>query len=71
MVEPVPGTALRPADLARYGEERLPRFMVPRYIHVMERLPRTPTGKIEKHQIRAALSQASLWERTSDRKRSS
>ncbi|MCO5147343.1 MAG: AMP-binding protein [Aquamicrobium sp.] len=71
VVEPVPGTAPVPADLARYGEERLPRFMVPRYIHVMEKLPRTPTGKIEKHQIRSGLSQARLWDRTPGGKRPS
>lgn len=66
VVEPVPGTDPEPAALARYGEERLPRFMVPRYIHIMETLPRTPTGKVEKHGIRAALAGVALWDRTLD-----
>lgn len=64
VVEAVPGTRPEPAALASYGAERLPRFMVPRYIHVMDKLPRTPTGKIEKHEIRAALAGVPLWDRS-------
>lgn len=63
VIEPVPGARPEPAALARFGEARLPRFMVPRYIHVMEKLPRTPTGKVEKHEIRSALAQTPLWDR--------
>jgi acyl-coenzyme A synthetase/AMP-(fatty) acid ligase len=30
----------------------------------MDKLPRTPTGKIEKHEILAALAGVPLWDRS-------
>ena len=48
------GTTLEPPDLVAFCEERLPRFMVPRYVEVVDALPRTPTDKIAKYQLRAA-----------------
>ncbi|MDN3020097.1 AMP-binding protein [Paenibacillus sp. BSR1-1] len=34
-----------------YLEENLPRFMVPRYIEILEKLPKTATEKIERHKL--------------------
>jgi crotonobetaine/carnitine-CoA ligase len=33
-------------------DERLPYFAVPRYIELYERLPKTPTEKVLKHELR-------------------
>lgn len=48
-----PGVELEPAELAAYCRAELPRFMMPRYFEVVGELPRTSTGKIAKHELRA------------------
>ncbi|WP_339949782.1 AMP-binding protein [uncultured Albimonas sp.] len=52
-VVPRADQALDPADLIAFAAERMPRFMVPRYVRVMADLPRTPTAKVTKHVLRA------------------
>lgn len=51
-VVPVAGTDLDAAGLHAFLSGRLPRFMVPRYIRLMDDLPKTPTEKIRKQQLR-------------------
>jgi crotonobetaine/carnitine-CoA ligase len=48
-----PGAELDPADLIGFLIPRMAHFMVPRYVRIVELLPRTPTQKVEKHLIRA------------------
>lgn len=48
-----PGATLEAQALVEYCEERLPRFMVPRYIEFIDALPRTPTDKVAKYRLRA------------------
>ena len=42
---------------------RLPHFMVPRYLRFMDHLPRTPTGKPQKAQLRAEGVTETTWDR--------
>ncbi|HEY1972412.1 MAG TPA: AMP-binding protein [Pseudonocardia sp.] len=49
-----PGASLRPEELAAHCAGTLPSFMVPRYLEFVSELPRTPTDKIAKHELRAA-----------------
>jgi len=61
-----PGARLDPADVAAFCAERLPAFMVPRYVELIDELPRTPTGKIAKHELRARGHRgltAATWDR--------
>ncbi len=53
------------AELYAYLEPRMPKYQLPRYIQFTAALPRTPTGKIRKGELRAA-HQASdeIWDRT-------
>ncbi|WP_010494492.1 non-ribosomal peptide synthetase [Paenibacillus elgii] len=46
------------AELRAYLQERLPAFMVPHFVRVIDRLPLTPSGKAD----RAALSKLALEE---------
>lgn len=46
------GATLEPADLRAFVEPRLPYFMVPRYLRVMDTLPKTPTEKVRKQALR-------------------
>lgn len=52
-VVPAADAALSAADLHAFLQDRLPRFMVPRYIRLMAGLPKTPTQKTRKQQLRA------------------
>ncbi len=52
-------------DLDRYVihlRERLPRYMVPRYIEFCPELPRTPTGKVDKNALRASWRSGTTWD---------
>lgn len=54
MVAVVVGTEWSgPAELVGYAEERLPYFAVPRYVRELDAMPKTPTAKIRKEQLRA------------------
>jgi crotonobetaine/carnitine-CoA ligase len=43
--------------------ERMPRFMVPRFVEILPELPRTPTGKIQKHALRTLSGPPAVWDR--------
>lgn len=49
-----PGATLDGELLTRFCIDNLPYFAVPRYVEFVEDLPRTPSGKVEKHKLRAA-----------------
>jgi carnitine-CoA ligase len=48
-----PGHRLGTDELMEFCAERLPKFMVPRYVEFVAALPRTPTDKVAKYQLRA------------------
>jgi acyl-CoA synthetase (AMP-forming)/AMP-acid ligase II len=50
-----PGARLTLADLTAWARERLANFKVPRHLFIEEALPRTPLGKVQKFQLRAAV----------------
>lgn len=51
-VVPRPGVELDPRVVRSWCADRLPRHAVPRYVELLEALPMTPTGKIEKYKLR-------------------
>lgn len=50
-VQPREGQALSVNDVKRHVARRLPRYMVPSRVHIMQQLPRTSTGKIDRQQL--------------------
>jgi crotonobetaine/carnitine-CoA ligase len=46
------GEAPDPAELTHWMAERMPYFMVPRYIRFVEALPKTPTERVQKVKLR-------------------
>jgi fatty-acyl-CoA synthase len=44
-----PGARLDPDELARFGRERLAAFKVPQRFLAVSALPRTASGKVQKH----------------------
>ncbi len=51
-VVPRPGATIDPAGLLAFCAERAARHMVPRYVDVVDDLPRTPTEKVRKELLR-------------------
>jgi fatty-acyl-CoA synthase len=56
-VVPAARTSLDAATLAAHCQSRLARFKVPKRFEIVETLPRTPSGKVQKHLLRDQLSQ--------------
>jgi carnitine-CoA ligase len=59
------GERFDPAELIDFLIPRMPHFMVPRYVRVVDALPRTPTAKIEKVKLRGEGLTADTWDRES------
>src|SRR5690606_15347902 len=52
-VTPVEGQEIVAEELLDFLAGRLPRFMVPRYVRILGSLPKTSSGKIQKHILRS------------------
>ena len=63
MSPPIDGATIDPAELIHYLIPRMTHFMVPRYVRIIEALPRTPTSKIQKHILRNEGITADTWDR--------
>ncbi|MFP5460038.1 MAG: AMP-binding protein [Gammaproteobacteria bacterium] len=63
VVAPVEGRSLDPAALLDFLRGRMAHFMVPRYVRVLDELPKTPTAKVLKHELRAQGVTADTWDR--------
>ncbi|MCV0396711.1 MAG: AMP-binding protein [Rhizobiaceae bacterium] len=57
------GEPFDPAELIEFLRPRMAHFMIPRYVRVVENLPRTPTSKIEKVKLRQEGLTADTWDR--------
>ena len=55
--------SLEPASLIEYLVPLLPHYMVPRYVEYLDALPRTPTNKVRKAEMRAAGVTPFTWDR--------
>ena len=58
-----PSAILEPAELIDFLEAELAYFMIPRYVRTVDELPKTPTQKVEKHQLRSTGLTADTWDR--------
>jgi len=61
-VVPRPGRTVEPADLVSFCTTRMARHMIPRYVDVVDSLPKTPTEKVEKYQLRERGVTVSTWD---------
>ena len=57
------GAKLAHAEILDFCQERLPYFMIPRYLEILDGLPRTPTEKIEKYKLREQGITQNTWDR--------
>jgi|MDSY01.1.fsa_nt_gb crotonobetaine/carnitine-CoA ligase len=62
-VAPIAGSSIKEAELLEFLIERTAHFMVPRYIRVLVDLPKTPSSKVLKHQLRSEAVTDDTWDR--------
>lgn len=62
-VVPRAGHAVAPRELIEFCVSRMGSHMVPRYVDLVESLPRTPTEKVEKARLREHGVTATTWDR--------
>ena len=55
------GARIEPQELAAFCEPRLPYFAIPRYIELMDDLPRTENGKVQTYRLRERGVNAATW----------
>ena len=60
---PAVGTTIDPVAVIRFCESRMPHFAVPRYLEVVEDLPRTENGKVRKTVLRERGVGPATWDR--------
>jgi crotonobetaine/carnitine-CoA ligase len=57
-----PGQSIDPVEFINHCVANMPYFAVPRYVEFVDDLPRTPSGKVQKHKLREQGVTAS-WDR--------
>ncbi len=62
-VAAVEDKVIDPVELIMFLKERMPHFMVPRYIRILDDLPKTPTSKVRKHVLREQGVTEDTWDR--------
>jgi crotonobetaine/carnitine-CoA ligase len=59
----VSGACLEPMELLKYLRPRMAYFMLPRYVRLMETLPRTPSMRVRKDILRREGMTSDTWDR--------
>ena len=58
-----PGHTVTPEELIAHSESRMAYFMVPRFVRFIEKMPKTPTERIEKYKLRDEGVTPDTWDR--------
>jgi carnitine-CoA ligase len=62
-VVPRPGSSVDVVELIRWCEARLPYFAIPRFLEIVDALPKTAVGRVEKYKLRQRGVQVTTWDR--------
>ena len=63
VVAPIDGRVIDPAGLLEFLRPRMAHFMLPRYVRVLPELPKTPSSKVMKHELRQQGVTGDTWDR--------
>ena len=63
VVSPTPGQTVDPEALCTFLADRMPYFMVPRYVRIVDALPKTPSAKVKKAELRKEGVTGDTWDR--------
>ncbi|MBT7665895.1 MAG: ATP-dependent acyl-CoA ligase, partial [Rhodospirillaceae bacterium] len=66
IIAPLAGKTIDPLELFRFLEPRMAHFMLPRYIRVVDELPKTPTQKVQKHLLKEDGITPDTWDREAE-----
>jgi crotonobetaine/carnitine-CoA ligase len=58
-----PGRRIDPAQLLAFLRPRMAHFMLPRYVRLADELPKTPTAKVQKAELRRDGITPDTWDR--------
>ena len=58
-----PGQAVDPVELLEFCDGKLPHFAIPRYVRVMEELPKNHAQRVQKYELRDEGITAEMWDR--------
>jgi crotonobetaine/carnitine-CoA ligase len=61
-VVPREGASITPQEIALAGYESLPKHMRPRYVELVESLPKTPTARVKRIELKANWRTATTWD---------
>ncbi|GIW47091.1 MAG: ATP-dependent acyl-CoA ligase [Deltaproteobacteria bacterium] len=57
-----PGQDVTPEEIIKHCEERMPYFMIPRFVRFVDSLPKTPTERVQKHILKEQGVTADTWD---------
>lgn len=63
VLAPAAGATIEPEEIIRHLQPRVAHHMIPRYVRIIDELPKTPTAKVEKHVLRAEGVTEDTWDR--------
>ena len=63
VLAPVAGRSIDPPQVVAFLRDRVATHMLPRYIRVVSELPKTPTEKVQKHELRERGLTPDTWDR--------
>jgi crotonobetaine/carnitine-CoA ligase len=63
VIAPMAGRAIDPPALLEFLRARMAHFMVPRYVRVVDELPKTPSSKVMKAELRREGVTTDTWDR--------
>jgi crotonobetaine/carnitine-CoA ligase len=63
VIAPMAGRPIDPGALLEFLRARMAHFMVPRYVRVVDELPKTPSSKVMKAELRRQGVTADTWDR--------
>ncbi len=63
VVAPVSDQQIDPRELFHFLQPRMAHFMLPRFIRIVDELPKTPTQKVQKNLLKAAGITPDTWDR--------
>lgn len=66
LVVPREGACVDPREVVEFSRQEMPRYMVPRYVEVVDHLPKTSTGKVNKVALKESWWTATTWDSDRD-----
>ena len=63
VLAPAAGSTIEPEEIIHHLRPRVAHHMIPRYVRIIDELPKTPTAKVEKHVLRAEGVTGDTWDR--------